>query len=290
MYIYTNPILLHQHRGPTFDLIATANLTLSEASDLPHTHDLNLSPNNGSNATMKPPLFGHFCCRLAVQPDAVEQPQYSGHLRITSKDNNTHAIESFVRLQAFKLETWEDKSSCENNMHPEQVIEINRDTKLKIKNEKIILVQNMREGNHEEHSFHFETPEEAIKWNGIFKKAIKEHIQWGHIAINPMTLSIPGNTKLYNRQPRQGSLYDQVPVNNASNNRQSRPTVHDIFAIPNSVKTSPNLQEDFRRRTYSSGPSRSQSNSTLSSDSMTSVNSSSSSARRSHWPLFGGDK
>lgn len=239
---------------------------------------------------MKPPLFGHFCCRLAVQPDAVEQPQYSGHIRIITSKDKSHAIDSYVRLQAFKLESWEDKNACDNQMQPEQVIEISRDTKLKIKDDVSILVQNMKEGSHEEHCLLFQTSDEAIKWNGILKKAIKEHIQWGHIAINPMQLATPGNTKLYSRQPRQGSLYDQVPVVNASNNRQSRPTVHDIFAIPNSVKTSPNFQEDFRRRTYSSGPSRSQSNSTLSSDSMTSVNSASSSARRSHWPLFGGDK
>lgn len=237
---------------------------------------------------MRPPLFGHFCCRLAIQPDSIEQSTHSGHMKISSKDT-PQAIDVFARLQAFKLEIFDDQ--IPDSLQADKIIEINRDTILKFKEDKQINIQNMKEGNFEEDILYFETSDDAIKWNSILKKTIKEHVQWGHIAVNPTQLASPGNTKsYYGRAPRLGSLYDQVPVTNGPANRQARPTVHDIFAIPNPViKTSPNLQE-FRRRTYSSGPSRSQSNSTLSSDSMTSVNSTSSSARRSNWPLFGGDK
>lgn len=89
------------NRGPKFDLIARASLRLSDASGSIKTHDLILDSSSdpashhektstikssflyfGSSSNHSLPLFGHFCCRLAVQPDCVSSEQLCGYLKI----------------------------------------------------------------------------------------------------------------------------------------------------------------------------------------------------------------
>ncbi|XP_059611516.1 rhotekin-like isoform X1 [Phlebotomus argentipes] len=270
--------------GPKYDLIATAHLTLSDASDLPHTHDLCLSPNNSNacqNPTGKLPLFGHFCCRLAVQADAVEQPLIVGELNLLAK-GSCRPVDGIARLQAFRLEMWDDEETMKSNIQPRRSLDVTRDTKLKQKGDTDFILSNLEEGALEDYTFRTKSVTEQTKWFTAIKKAIKEHQIWGHITLAlPMQLASPGNKSYFTRSSRQGSLYDQVPIFETIEPRQpSRPSVQDIFAIPNSVDTSPTLS-DFRNRTYSSGRSSHSSNLSNGS-SVGSINS-----RRSHWP-FGG--
>lgn len=201
--------------GPNFELIATANLCLSEASDLPHTHDLTLTKNSGSNGNQnsKLPLFGHFCCRLAVQSDAMENSSCTGELLLLSK-GPTRPVKGFARLQAFKLDLWDDKTSFENKIQPRRTVEITRDTKLKQCDETDLIIENMEEGQIEQYIFRAQTGSEGVKWYSALKKSVKEHSQWGHVTVDTaMQLAVPGNNKQYYlRQTRLGSLYDQVPI------------------------------------------------------------------------------
>lgn len=270
--------------GPKFELIATAHLSLAEASETTHTHDLCLTPNNTNvNVGNKLPLFGHFCCRLAVQPDFYEQPTLTGQLSLMQK-GPARPVEGYARLQAFRVELWDDEKAFQANYQPRRTVEITRETKLKLKPETDIIIANLEEGTIEEYVIRAKTATDAQKWYSAIKKAIREHNNWGHIVLSsePMQLAIPGNSKNYFlRSTRQGSLYDQVPILESIDNRQSsRPTVHDIFAIPQSGDTSPTLNE-FRNRTYSSGRSSSHSSSTLSASSIGSINSN----KKSHWPF-----
>lgn len=59
------------NRGPHFELMASARLNLEDANDSIHTHDLVTV--NHENKSHQLPLFGHFCCRLAVQPNCISQ-------------------------------------------------------------------------------------------------------------------------------------------------------------------------------------------------------------------------
>lgn len=199
-------------------MIATAHLTLAEASDLPHTHDLCLTPNNAitnnaNNLNNKLPLFGHFCCRLAVQPDFIESSYSNGDLTLLAK-GQIRSVEGYGRLQAFKLELWDNMHACENHIQPRRSIDITRDSKLKHKGELDFVVCNMEEGTIEEYVFRTKSLTETTKWYAAIKRAIKEHSQWEHVTLGqPMQLSIPGNGKSYFlRSSRQGSLYDQVPI------------------------------------------------------------------------------
>lgn len=289
--------------GPKFELIATAHLTLAEASETAHTHDLCLNPNNATvNISNKLPLFGHFCCRLAVQPDFYEQSIISGDLCIIQKEP-ARPIQGYARLQAFRVELWDDEKAFQASYQPRRSVDITRETKLKLRTgETDLVVTNLENGSFEEYIIRTKTAPDALKWYSAVKKSIREHNQWGHICQSePMQLAVPCNPRNYFvRNTRQGSFYDQVPILESLDNRQSsRPNVQDIFAIPNSngnnqnsvgngtntnnsaSDTSPTLN-DFRNRTYSSGRSSTHSSSTLSASSIGSINS-----RKSHWPFSG---
>ncbi|XP_055373058.1 rhotekin-like isoform X2 [Condylostylus longicornis] len=293
--------------GPKFELIATAHLTLAEASDTAHTHDLCLNPNNATvNISNKLPLFGHFCCRLAIQPDFYEQSTINGEICLLQKEP-TRPIQGYARLQAFRVEIWDDEKAFQGSYQPRRSVGITRETKLKLRTgETDLVVTNLENGSIEEYILRTKTAPDALKWYSAVKKAIREHNQWGHVCQSePMQLAVPYNPRNYFvRNTRQGSFYDQVPILESLDNRQSsRPNVQDIFAIPNSNgnshivsgivtnvdvsngnstgDTSPTLN-DFRNRTYSSGRSSTHSSSTLSASSIGSINS-----RKSHWPFSG---
>ncbi|UYV68493.1 RTKN2 [Cordylochernes scorpioides] len=64
--------------GERFDLVARASLKLADSSPEPHAHDLLLE--NLENAHHQLPLFGYFCCRLAVRPHCLEGQRLTGPL------------------------------------------------------------------------------------------------------------------------------------------------------------------------------------------------------------------
>lgn len=136
---------------------------------------------------------------------------YSGELRLLSK-GSISPLDGYGRLQAFRLQLWDSIEASESNMEPCQSIEINRDTKLKLKNDSIFVVCNMEEGAMIEYHFRTKSSNELPKWQMAIKRAIKEHMQWDHITLStPMKLSVPGNlNKFFGRSPRQGTLYDQL--------------------------------------------------------------------------------
>lgn len=205
------------YRGPKFELIATSTLTLAEASDLPHTHDLTLtttsSSMNNNQFNTKLPLFGHFCCRLAVQPDFMKTNYCTGNLKILSPNDNQFN-DIYARLQAFKLTYWDNLEAFENNAEPKHSIEITRDSKAKRRGDLEVVVCNMEEGVIKKYVFKASESIEASNWEIALKRAIREHLLWQHVTVGtPMQLSTPGTERNYfSRSGRHGSLYDQVPI------------------------------------------------------------------------------
>lgn len=170
-------LLFQFHRGPKFELIATATLTLAEASDLPHTHDLTLtttcSANNMNNNQFnsKLPLFGHFCCRLAVQPDFMKTNYCAGNLQLLSP-NDTQLYDIYARLQSFKLSYWDNLEAFENKTEPKHSIEITRDSKAKRRGDLEFVVCNMEEGIIKKYLFRAAESMEASNWEISLKRAI----------------------------------------------------------------------------------------------------------------------
>lgn len=200
-------------------MIATSQLTLEEASDLPHTHDLTLtttcSANNVNNNQFntKLPLFGHFCCRLAIQPDFMKTSYCAGNLQLFSTNDN-QSYDIYARLQSFKLSCWDNFGAFENNSQPKQSIEISRDSKAKRRGDFEFVVCNMEEGTIKKYIFRAAEPIEASNWDIALKRAIREHLLWKHVTLSsPMQLSSPEIERNYfSRTERHGSLYDQVPI------------------------------------------------------------------------------
>ncbi|XP_031630250.1 probable polyketide synthase 15 [Contarinia nasturtii] len=268
--------------GPKFELIATATLTLSEASDLPHTHDLTLTTNypannmNNNQFNNKLPLFGHFCCRLAVQPDFIKNSYCAGNLELlSSNDNQLYGV--YARLQAFKLAYWENLEAFENNLEPKHAIEITRDTKAKRRGDLEIVICNMEEGNIKKYTFRTAEPMEASNWEIGLKRAIREHLQWKHVMLStPMQLTTPGTERNYfSRSGRHGSLYDQVPI---LHSRESNSLYSSVTNDKGDKAESPKLR-NFRSRANSSSSINTAISGSVSS--MISISSS----KRSHWPF-----
>lgn len=206
--------------GPKFEHIATATLTLADASDLPHTHDLNLTTNytannmnNNTQLNNKLPLFGHFCCRLAVQPDFIKSNYCAGALQLLSPNDN-QLYNVYARLQAFKMPYWESLEAFENNEEPKHSIDVTRDTKVKRRGDMEVVVCNMEEGVYKKYVFRTGDPMETSNWELSLKRSVREHLLWKHITLStPMQLTTPGTERNYfSRSGRHGSLYDQVPI------------------------------------------------------------------------------
>lgn len=207
------------YRGPKFELIATATLTLADASDLPHTHDLTLTTNftannmNNNQMNNRLPLFGHFCCRLALQPDFIKTNYCAGKLQLLSPNDN-QLYDLYARLQAFKMPCWDSLEAFENNEEPKYNIEVTRDTRVKRHGDSEFVLCNMEEGIIKKYIFRTNEPIETSNWEMALKRAVKEHLVWKQVTINtPMQLTTPGCERNYfSRSGRHGSLYDQVPI------------------------------------------------------------------------------
>lgn len=186
---------------------------MADVSDLPHTHDLTISPTYTSQNGNKLPLFGHFCCRLALLPESMESQLHNGNLQIYTKGQSI--LDVFARLHKFKLEMWQNEQKSKNDETTAfKVIEITRDTKIKFKNDLELVISVMEEGHICEYILKMDSAKQTTQWMAMIKICIKDHMQWGHVALSePMKLAIPGNNKQYIfRPPRQTSLYDQVPI------------------------------------------------------------------------------
>lgn len=267
------------YRGPKFEHIATATLTLSEASDLPHTHDLTIlssySSNNMNNNQLnnKLPLFGHFCCRLAVQPDFMKSNYFAGKLQLLSPNDNEF-YDIYARLQAFQMTCWDNSESFEGNIEPKHCIEVTRESKIKRRGDLEFVLCNMEEGIIKKYSFRTKDAMETSNWESSLKRSIKEHLMWKHVTLStPMKLTTPGAERNYFlRSGRHGSLYDQVPIS-----RDSKFDGTSINDNGDNADKSPKLR-NFRSRANSS----SSVNTAISGSSVSSIISISSSRR---WPF-----
>lgn len=169
--------------------------------------------NNNNQLNNKLPLFGHFCCRLAVQPDFVKNNYCAGSLQLSCpNDNQVHDV--YARLQAFRVTYWDSLEAFENNAEPKHSIDVNRDSKVKRRGDMEFIVCNMEEGIIKKYVFRTNEPMETSNWELSLKRAVKEHLLWKHVTLStPMQLTTPGTERNYfSRSGRHGSLYDQVPI------------------------------------------------------------------------------
>ena len=78
------------------------------------------------NRTHQLPLFGHFCCRLAAQPDCVSQESCSGDLMLLDVDAGRQWVFMWGQLQAFRLDLWVKREHWEKGQDPVRSIVVDR--------------------------------------------------------------------------------------------------------------------------------------------------------------------
>lgn len=69
------------------------------------------------------PLFGHFCCRLAAQPDCVSREVISGPLWVPQWPGHEPA---WAQLQAFNLHLWPDREAWLQGVEPLEAITVDK--------------------------------------------------------------------------------------------------------------------------------------------------------------------
>ncbi|XP_032688909.1 rhotekin-like isoform X2 [Odontomachus brunneus] len=239
--------------GPHFDLVARARLTLDDTDDNIHTHDLVI--NNVENKYHSLPLFGHFCCRLAAQPECVSKEMCIGNVTVDGQD-------CWARLQGFTIKTWESKKHAEEAQNPERVLLINKETSVQIAktSAKELSINNLGNNMSKLLSIKFESKEEAQKWCKLLSAHINDHSRWKRAAeVIQRVSNIESTRNSFISNKRQGSLYDETPLIESipSDYTSARSTVQTIFDLTPSTSlsssSSTNSLTSLRSRSLSIG-------------------------------------
>ncbi|KAL6263844.1 hypothetical protein P5V15_003925 [Pogonomyrmex californicus] len=220
--------------GPHFDLVARAKLSLDDTNDNTHTHDLVI--NSIENKHHSLPLFGHFCCRLAIQPECITKEICIGNVKI---DGQNH----WARLQGFCIKTWESKKHAEEGQNPEHIIPINKRTSIQPSrtSTKELLINNSGNSVETLLPIKFESKEEVQKWLKLLSAHINDHSRWKHAAeVIQRVSNIENMRNSFISNKRQGSLYDETPLIESipSDYTSARPTVQTIFDLTPSTSLS----------------------------------------------------
>lgn len=220
-------------------------MRLNDASDAIRTHDLVLE--NLENRQAQLPLFGHFCCRLAVQPECAMQEKISGFLKVKevsakavsmsmSSPSINHFSESIYwgKIKNFQLELWNKKLSNPNDstlrkssknyddlhddLHPDLSIPVNQKTKLKVGSQALTI--------------HNQDPEKCyvistttngrdvvgdIKlWAKNIEQTAIDSIVWQPVSSCASAMEIPSpspsRVPMFLRPRAPGTLYDETPI------------------------------------------------------------------------------
>lgn len=116
--------------GPKFDLLATSTLRLEEAGEEVRSHEFYMEEAENGQADRLPPLFGHFCSRLAVQPYCRDEPVLVGSLAVR-KGLGRWQEDCWCRLMDWKLSLWTSVDQYQEARSPGRVIRVDQETTIK---------------------------------------------------------------------------------------------------------------------------------------------------------------
>nr|XP_034193746.1 rhotekin-2-like [Osmia lignaria] len=200
-------------KTPQFDLPAYANMTLDDTDGNVRSHDLTLNNKLGNKAHTLP-LFGHFCCRLAIQPNFIDKETLDGFVIVNNR-------RYWARLRGFQIESWKSKKLVEKLEKPTCTICVNRETlvrRSKSVNNQLRIINNT-DNIEKRDIMEFDSNEDLQRWFDQLTMRIEEHSRWKHAAINlqrtPCSDSLTKHINVRNcftDNKRQGSIYDDTPL------------------------------------------------------------------------------
>ncbi|CAB3366284.1 Hypothetical predicted protein [Cloeon dipterum] len=262
---------LHAKLGPQFHLVASANLNLADVDDGVRTHDLEIE--TLENRLHELPLFGHFCCRLAAQPNCMGKELMSGDvlLRTSAEASLTRA---YLSLKSFNLSAWPSKQLV-SEQQPASIL-VDKETTIQT-GSNLIYVSRLDSGRQVTWAIESNASDDLQRWIKVLTKSSQDHARWGKASERLMDIPAAGTNRhsFMSTCSRQGSLYDQTPlIENMCSERErfgevqtskSRRTVQEIFGLTpatslsscaSSTASSNSPPSSFRSRTSSGSGSK----------------------------------
>lgn len=205
--------------GPRFDLVARATLRLEDVDDNIRTHDLIIE--NRENPVNQLPLFGHFCCRLAAQPDILVEDGMAGCL--TVKKDGDQSQKLWGVLKGIQLLFWSSSDEACCGASPVFSIPITKDTMLEnnAADESMATSITIRNVSYNEEVVYYleaSDKENTTNWHREFESTKLSHATWKHVAETMMEIQSPvvRRLPLFPRS-RKGSLYERTPLKDSPN-------------------------------------------------------------------------
>ncbi|KAK7571827.1 hypothetical protein V9T40_014299 [Parthenolecanium corni] len=203
--------------GPNFELMASASLCLDDTNDNIRTHDLKIE--NTGNGRHQLPLFGHFCCRLAAQPNCMTQETYSAFTYVPdafvkgscAKDKKSWT-KCWTQLVAFKLKFWIKHEHFLENREPDTCMSINKNTVINLKKSSPVDIEISSDHKDNNLILRVESSEERAKWYKYLAQHIADSQRWKQSADTFMAIQLNEPNRHSYVPTRHGSLYDQTPI------------------------------------------------------------------------------
>ncbi|XP_012153250.1 rhotekin-2 isoform X3 [Megachile rotundata] len=197
-------------KTPKFDLLAYAKMTLDDTDNNVRSHDLTL--NSFDNKAHALPLFGHFCCRLAVKPNFIDK-QISAEFVIINNQRY------WTQLRNFQIEAWKSKKLAEKLEKPTYTICVNRETLVQrsksINNR--LRITNQIDGVEKHDLMELDSKEDLQRWFEQLTTRIMEHSKWKHAAISLQQIPCSENSNKHANtrncfvdDKMRGSIYDNT--------------------------------------------------------------------------------
>lgn len=215
--------------GPKYDLMGTGTMRLSDASTSIKTHDLVLETSTESEL----PLFGHFCCRLAVQPNCLSEETMSGYLHIQASESVQEDWGQFwCLLKNLELNCWKNPA----NMHmvqPDYHIPVTKDTQLCEADPSMmsrphtfhIITQSY--DDKQQYTLSADNGGEMQKWWDGLQQHLLDQVIWQKFCENRMEIKPSSQTRLRSSQRKSSdssSLYGEM-IGSPSASKKKSPLI-----------------------------------------------------------------
>jgi len=179
-----------KHKGPKFDLLATAILRLEDSGEEVKSHELYMEESENDHPRL-PPLFGQFCARLAVMPYCREEPVLVGGLGVKSDSMQDWQDDCWVRLMDWKLSLWSGVDQYEQARSPSRTVKVEQETIIKDgegSDGNVFTIENYGESKVE---FKCPTKESKVMWLAHLYQHACDQKRWRQAAQHKMEVLSP---------------------------------------------------------------------------------------------------
>ncbi|XP_060064533.1 rhotekin-like isoform X1 [Ylistrum balloti] len=203
--------------GPRFELVAEGTMELKDVDDSVRTFDLQLvSTNQAAESGCEIPLFGHYCCRLAAQPDCLVSPEVTGYLNIQEDDDLAKWRRYWCMLKNLQLSCWLSPSDTEVT-DPQVTVPVTKNTQISDADPRTsershtFHIKTVQRRGTFQHTLAADSAEDLSKWWDGLQQHLLDQAFWKHACEHVMPLKKASPRK----KPaflRKGSLYEDTPI------------------------------------------------------------------------------